>query len=287
MNGIAIHTARSTSHTDVVPVVLLHGFPESMLSWRIVAPELAKSTSVVCLDLRGYGESDPPKGEDPKLYSKQTMAQDVHEVMQHFGYDRYIVVGHDRGGCVAFRLALDYPDEVAGVVILDVLPTLDTWQSLQGTFGVFGYHMFLLAQPTDYPERLIGAAPEIFFNNTMDNWNKTPHTIPQDIREKYLDYFKDPETLHAMCQDYRAGAFVDPVDDQAAKDAGKKIQAPLTVLWQKPEGFELPFDPIKVWQEWSDQKVSGYPVACGHFIQEEKPDEVVKVARELLASTVR
>lgn len=285
VHGIVINTARSGY--GELPVVLLHGFPESLLCWRRVAPELAKQTAVVCMDLRGYGDSDKPHDStDPNLYSKKTMAKDVHEVMRHLGYSKYIVVGHDRGATVAFRVALDYPAEVAGLVVLDVLPTTDTWRVLQGTFGVFSYHMFLLAQPADYPERLIGANPDVFFNHTMDTWCKTPDAIPAGIRNTYLQHFRDPATLHAMCEDYRAGAFIDANDDKVANEQGKKIQSPVRVLWQKPEGFTLPFDPIAVWQAWATKKVEGAALACGHFLPEEKPAEVISCIKELLGASL-
>lgn len=284
VGGIWINTARNKhGASTLLPVVLLHGFPESMLAWRSVAPQLAKHTTVVCLDLRGYGDSDKPQSDtDSHLYSKRTMAKDVRKVMHYFGFDQYIVAGHDRGGIVAFHLALDYPDEVAGLAILDVLPTTDTWRFLQGTFGVFGYHMFLLAQPTDYPERLIGADPDIFFNHTMDNWCKTPQVIPAAVRKEYLSHFRDPMTLRAMCEDYRAGAFIDGADEQAAYDQGKRVKAPLRVLWQKAEGFELPFDPLEVWQKWTKEKVQGSALACGHFLPEEKPKEVLSTIYKLI-----
>lgn len=265
-----------------LPVVLLHGFPETHLAWRHVAPQLAKDYTVICPDLRGYGESDKPTGDEShRMYSKRTMAADVVGLMHELGYDSFAVIGHDRGGLVAFRMVLDYPQKITHVGVLDIIPTIDMWPSLQGIFGVFSYHMFFLAQPNVLPEKMLAASAKDFLYHTLDSWNKTPGAFPNDIREQYLASFSHPEAIHAICEDYRSGAFEDGKDDTADRHAGKKIRAPLLALWQDPAGMELPFDPLAIWQSWAPD-VTGRALACGHFLPEERPDDVVAAIREHL-----
>lgn len=279
-NGITLHVA---SGGQGVPIVLLHGFPETHLAWRYVAPTLAKNFTVVCPDLRGYGLSDKPNGDEHHMnYSKRTMAKDIYELMKKLGHEKFAVAGHDRGGLVGFRLALDYPEAVTHLLVLDVIPTVDMWESLYGIFGVFGYHQFFLAQPNDFPEKMLQAGAKTFLDYTLDNWCKHPDALPTDIREEYMAAFANPESLHAMCEDYRAGAFVDGDHDAEDKKAGKKIDIPTTILWQDPKGMELPFDPLKTWQSWAPN-CSGKAVDAGHLLPEEKPDEVIQAITHLVS----
>ena len=280
VNGIRLHVATSGKG---MPVVLLHGFPETHLAWRYIAPELAKSYAIVCPDLRGYGQSDKPRGDAHHFnYSKRTMAKDIYELMKSLGYKKFAVAGHDRGGLVGFRLALDYPEAVTHLLVLDVIPTVDMWESLHGIFGVFGYHQFFLAQPGDFPEKMLQANPKTFLDYTLNSWCKHPRALPADIREEYLKAFSNSESIHAICEDYRAGAFVDGNHDAEDKRDGKKINIPTTVLWQDPKGMDLPFDPLKIWQSWAPN-ATGKPVDAGHLLPEEKPDEVVEALKDLLS----
>lgn len=279
VNGIKLRVATGGSG---MPLVLLHGFPETHVAWRYVAPELLKNYTVVCPDLRGYGQSDKPQGDEKHTnYSKRTMAKDIRELMKKLGHDSFAVAGHDRGGLVGFRLALDYPGVVTHLLVLDVIPTVDMWESLHGIFGVFGYHQFFLAQPADFPEKILQASSKIFLDYTLDSWCKNPRVL-SDVRSEYLEAFSSPSSIHAVCEDYRAGAFVDGNDDAKDRAAGKKIDIPVSILWQDPKGMELPFDPLKTWQSWAPN-ATGKPIDAGHLLPEEKPDEVINAINDLLS----
>ena len=279
VNGIKLQVATGGKGT---PIVLLHGFPETHLAWRHVAPELLKNYTVVCPDLRGYGQSDKPRGDQKHInYSKRTMAKDIYELMKKLGHANFAVAGHDRGGLVGFRLVLDYPQAVSHLLVLDVIPTVDMWESLHGIFGVFGYHQFFLAQPTDFPEKMLQASPKTFLDYTLNSWCKNPDALPAEIRAEYLKVFSDPTSIHAVCEDYRAGAFVDGSHDAEDRNNGKKINIPVSVLWQDPKGIELPFDPLKTWQAWAPN-TTGKPINAGHLLPEEKPKEVIDAITSLL-----
>lgn len=278
-NGIKLQVATGGSG---MPLVLLHGFPETHLAWRHVVPELLKKYTVVCPDLRGYGQSDKPHGDEKHIaYSKRTMAKDIYELMKKLGHEKFAVVGHDRGGLVGFRLALDYPEAITHLAILDVIPTVNMWESLHGIFGVFGYHQFFLAQPSNFPEQMLKASAETFLDYTLNSWCKNPDTLPADIRAEYLKAFSNPESIHAICEDYRAGAFVDGGHDAEDRADGKKINAPVSVLWQDPKGMELPFDPLKTWQFWAPN-ATGRSIDAGHLLPEEKPKVVIDAINNLL-----
>jgi haloacetate dehalogenase len=264
------------------PVVLLHGYPETHLAWHAVAPRLAEGYTVVCPDLRGYGASDKPPG-DPghHRYAKRAMAADIRALMATLGHDRFAVVGHDRGALVGHRLALDHPDAVTHLAVLDVLPQLDMWAAMNQAFGLAGWHLFFLAQPPPFPERVIGAEPELFLTHTLEAWSGAPGAIADDAVAAYRRAFADPATIHAVCEDYRAGATVDVAHDQADRDQGRRIAAPVLVLWGQPPGMELPFDPLAVWRRWAGE-VAGQALACGHFLPEERPGEVAEALERFL-----
>lgn len=282
VNGIKLNVATGGKG---MPIVLLHGFPETHLAWRYVAPELIKNFTVVCPDLRGYGQSDKPHGDEQHMgYSKRTMAKDIYELMKRLGYEKFAVAGHDRGGLIGFRLALDYPETITHLLILDVIPTVNMWESLGGVFGVFGYHQFFLAQPSDFPEKMLQASAKTFLDYTLDNWCKNPDALPANIRKEYLKAFSRPDSLHAICEDYRAGAFVDGAHDTEDRKRGRKIHIPTVVLWQDPKGMDLPFDPLKTWQSWAPN-ASGSAIDAGHLLPEEKPKDVVEAISNLLATT--
>jgi haloacetate dehalogenase len=265
------------------PVLLLHGFPETHLAWREVAPRLARKHRVVCADLRGYGDSDKPAGDpEHQQYAKRTMARDAVRLMARLGCPRFAVVGHDRGGLVALRTALDHPDQVSHLAVLDILPTSDMWRALQGVAGVFAFHLYLLAQPAPLPEHLLGANPTAFFGHFFDAWTKVPGAIPPELRETYLLACRDPASVHAICEDYRASAFVDPQDEEADRRTGRRIQVPTLAMWQDPGDQPLPFDPRAIWASWaSDLQTAVLP--CGHFLPEERPTEVAAALETLLA----
>lgn len=268
---VALHVAVGGSGP---PIVLLHGFPETHLCWHAVAPRLATRFTVVCPDLRGYGESDKPEGDAThERYSKRVMARDMLTLMNRLGHTRFAVAGHDRGAVVGFRLAMDHADAVSHLALMSVIPPIEQWASLSGQLGLAAYHLYLLAQPSPFPERLIGCNPDLFLTQILDGWSATPDAIVDEARAAYQQAFRDPRTIHAICEDYRANAGLDVHHDAADRDAGRKVVAPLLAMWEQPEGVQLPFDPLGVWRRWADN-VQGQSLTCGHFLPEERPVEV-------------
>ncbi|MEV5966576.1 alpha/beta hydrolase [Kribbella sp. NPDC051952] len=264
---------------DGVPLLLLHGFPETRLTWREVVPRLTDRFQVICPDLPGYGGSDR-LGEGPEAFDKSVVAAHMIALMRELGHDRFALVGHDRGGLVAFRAALDHPDKVTQLGVLDILPTVDNWAALQGPGGVFAFHLYLLAQPSDLPERLISADPDTFFGHFLDTWTKQPDAIAADVRDQYLAATRRPETIHAICDDYRASAFIDLAQDQRDQRAGRTLSMPVLAAWQDPGDVDLPFDPQKIWSSWaSDLRTQILP--CGHFLPEEQPAEIAEAITAL------
>jgi haloacetate dehalogenase len=260
------------------PVLLLHGFPQTHIAWRAVAPPLAERFRVVCPDLPGYGASAPAA-----CYAKRTTAATMVALMRELGHERFAVVGHDRGALVAFRAALDHPGSVERVAVLDVIPAVDMWAALQGTAGVFAFHLYLLAHPADLPERMIAADPDTFFGHFLDIWTRHPAAIPADVRAAYLDACRTPEAVHAICEDYRASATVDVEHDTADRQAGRRIAVPTLAMWQDPGEMVLPFDPADVWSSWvSDLHTRVLP--GGHFLPEDCPGEVAAAVTDHLAS---
>jgi haloacetate dehalogenase len=259
------------------PVLLLHGFPQTHLAWRAVAPLLAERLRVVCPDLPGYGASAPAAS-----YAKRTTAATMVALMRELGHERFAVVGHDRGALVAFRAALDHPDTVERVAVLDVIPTVDMWAALQGPGGVFAFHLYLLAHPTDLPERMIAADPDTFFGHFLDIWTRRPAAIPAEVRAAYLAACRTPDAIRAICADYRASATVDVEHETADRQSGRRISAPVLAMWQDPGELTLPFDPDEVWSSWApDLRTRVLP--GGHFLPEDCPEEVAAAVTELIA----
>ncbi|WP_433036021.1 alpha/beta fold hydrolase [Actinomycetospora sp. CA-053990] len=261
---------------DGPALLLLHGFPQTHEVWRHVAPELARTHTVICPDLPGYGDSAVPES-----LAKRTTARTLLEVARRLGHKRVAVVGHDRGALVALRAALDHPEAVTHLAVLDVLPTVETWDALHGTAGVFAFHLFLLAHPTPLPETMIGADPDGFFGHFLDAWTVVPDAIPPEVRERYLAACRRPETVRAICEDYRAGATVDVDHDRADRERGRRVAAPTLALWQDPGDAVLPFDPGEVWSRWAGT-LSTATLRTGHFLPEEAPADVVAHLRRHL-----
>ena len=254
------------------PVLLLHGHPQTHVMWHAVAPLLAERFTVVCADLRGYGDSSKPDTTpDHEPYSKRAMARDMVALMRYLGYERFSLAGHDRGGRVAYRLALDFPDVVEKLAVLDIVPTADAWRGADMDFGLLNYHWFLMAQPEPLPEKMIEAAKDEFF------FRGTRHLFAPEALEDYLRCIDNPGAIHAFCEDYRAGATIDRDLDEA--DRGKRrIAAPVLVLWAGGDDVERWYDVIEVWRQWADD-VRGKPIEAGHYFAEEAPEATFKALR--------
>ncbi|MFE1910102.1 alpha/beta fold hydrolase [Streptomyces anandii] len=259
------------------PIVLLHGFPQTHLMWRHVAADLAADHTVICPDLRGYGDSDKPADPDGTLYSKRTMARDIVALARALGHERFQLAGHDRGALVAFRAGLDHPAAVTHLACLDVLPTLDMWQVMRGRSAAVGFHLYLMAQPPGLPEELIAAAPDAFFGHFLDIWAQDPAAVPADVRAAYLDACRG--AVPSIVADYRASAGVDVDHDQADRDAGRQLVMPVTVL-QQDWGAALGFDARSLWAAWAPDLVHR-AVDHGHFMAEEAPELIAGELRAL------
>jgi haloacetate dehalogenase len=258
------------------PVLLLHGYPQTSAMWHRVAPELADEHLVVLADLPGYGDSVPPPAaaDDSRPFSKRAMAAELVVVMGALGFDRFAVVGHDRGARCAYRLALDHPDTVTALGVLDILPTADAFARVDAAFARSAWHWFFLSQPADLPERLIGADPDAFFRSWTD-----PVFVPEAVAA-YRAAYTRPEVVHAMCQDYRAGATLDVAADEA--DRGRRtIGCPTLALWGSRGPLGRVPDVLPIWRAWAPA-ADGQMLDCGHFIAEERPRETVAAVRALL-----
>jgi len=263
-------------------LLLLHGFPQTKAIWRHIAPHLAKHFSVVLTDLRGYGASSKPAGEsDHSTYSKRAMAADQHAVMQTLGHPKFFLLGHDRGGRVSHRLAMDFPESVERLMVLDISPTLTMYENTTMEFAKGYWHWFFLIQAQPVPETLIGANPEYWLRNHMGRHAGTGIFDPLCWAE-YLAGANNPESMHAMCEDYRAAASIDLSHDRADREAGKKLQMPLRVLWGDHGLVAKCFSPIEDWKKVATD-VSGKGVPCGHYIPEELPLELLAEAELFFA----
>ena len=260
------------------PVLLLHGYPETHTMWHKIAPKLAENHTVVAADLRGYGDSSKPAdGENHAGYSKRAMALDQVEVMKHFGFDKFAVVGHDRGGRVAHRLAADHPEKVTKLAVLDIVPTHKIYHNVSKEFATAYYHWFFLIQPAPFPETLISNSLDFFMNRQFRAL--MPEKVTPEAFAEYHRAFKDPATVHAACEDYRAAASIDLQHDDA--DLSKKLQCPVLVLWAERGPMHRLFDVAATWRERAEQ-VSGKALPGGHFLPEEVPDQTLAELRAFL-----
>jgi haloacetate dehalogenase len=269
------------------PILLLHGFPETHLMWRGVAPLLARHFTVVCADLRGYGRSGcPVSTPDHAPYAKRAMARDLVLVMERLGFPRFSVAGHDRGGRVAYRVALDHPGRVDRLAVLDVLPTETVWDRADARFALAYWPWSILAQPEPLPERILEAAPEAIVDNALGSWGSPPAVFPSAVRAAYVDALRDPAHIHAICEEYRAGATLDREHDKADRTAGRRIGCPLLVLWSAGGALDTWYleagGPIALWQAWSDD-ARGHPLDAGHFFPEEAPEQTAEALGRLMS----
>ncbi len=254
------------------PLLLLHGYPETHVMWRLTAPALAEHFHVVCMDLRGYGDSSKPaSGPDHSTYSKRAMAGDCVEVMKSLGYKSFFAAGHDRGGRVTHRMALDYPDRVEAACVMDIAPTHTMFTRADKAFATGYYHWFFLIQPDGLPEKMIGCDPEYYLREKLKRWSAPGARFDETAVREYVRCFSDPAAIHASCEDYRAAATIDLVHDE--EDFDKKIECPLLVLWGGKGFINRTYDVIETWKEKA-VNVRGGTLDCGHFLPEEKPDDV-------------
>ncbi|WP_417719673.1 alpha/beta fold hydrolase [Salipiger sp.] len=260
------------------PLLLLHGHPQTHVTWRKIAPALARRFTVVAMDLRGYGDSAKPEGgADHVNYSKREMARDPVALMAALGFRRFDVAGHDRGGRVAHRMALDHPDAVRRLAVFDIAPTATMYARTDKDFATRYFWWFFLIQPHPFPERLIASDPEYFLRTHIDGQSKTPGATESEAFAEYLRCYSDPATRHAICEDYRAAAGIDL--DHDAADAGTRVQAPVLALWGALGTVGRTYDVLETWRDKAVE-VSGRALDCGHTLQEERPEEVLD---ELLA----
>ena len=265
------------------PLLLLHGFPQTHLMWRHVAPILASELTVVCADLRGYGHSGcPPSEPDHEPYSKRALARDMVAVMEKLGFDRFSVAGHDRGGRVAYRLALDHAERVERLAVLDIVPTEDAWRHADDRFATSFWPWSLLAQPEPLPERLLSAAPEAVVESALGGWGTPSAVFEPQIRDAFVDTLRNRARVHAICEEYRAAATVDREHDAADLQAGRRIGCPVLVMWSARgalgEWYEDHGGPLGIWKGWAAD-VRGEAVEGGHFFPEELPEETAGVLR--------
>jgi haloacetate dehalogenase len=296
--------ARTGGNPAGPPLLLLHGYPQTHAMWHRVAMALAPRFSLVIPDLRGYGDSTkPPPAATPELdhaqHSKRAMAADMAALMASLGHDRFGVVGHDRGGRVAHRLALDHPERIERLAVVDIVPTLDMYEATEMRFASAYYHWFFLIQPAPLPERLIGADPAFYLRWTLGGWGSrdspprslrslppegvhdapaaarrsSPAFIEAEALAEYERCFCRAEAIHAACEDYRASASIDLEHDRASRAAGEKIRCDLLVLWGERGVVGRLFDPLSAWRAQCAGTVSGEAVDAGHFIPEERPDD--------------
>jgi len=268
-------------------VLLLHGFPETHLMWRDIAPRLAREFTVVCADLRGYGNSGcPASTADHAPYAKRAMARDMVAVMTKLGFTRFCVAGHDRGGRVAYRLALDYPEHVQRLAVLDVLTIADAWEHADKRLATGYWPWSLLAQDAPLPERLVAAAPDAVVDSALHGWGSAASAFGAEVRQAYIDALRDDAHVHAICEEYRAAATLDHAHDVADRAAGRRIVAPLNVLWsgQGPlqSWYEHAGGPLALWRNWADD-VSGGPFDGGHFFPEELPEQTADALKQFFS----
>ena len=256
------------------PLILLHGYPQTSAMWHGVAPILARSFQVVCLDLRGYGKSEKPVSNSTHYpYSKRAMAQDVVAVMNNLGHKKFLVGAHDRGARVAHRLGLDHPDCVEAMVLLDIAPTREMYAGTTSDFARAYWHWFFLIQPHPLPEQIISKDPEAFWKLKCFNQARGENPFSTEALEEYLTAFKQSDTIHSSCEDYRAAASIDIEHDDA--DQGKKLLMPVLALWAKLGVIESCFNALELWRLRAD-KVEGEALEAGHYMAEEIPEEVAK-----------
>jgi len=265
------------------PLLLLHGFPETHLMWHGIAPILADEFTVICADLRGYGASGKPSSQpDHVPYSKRVMARDMIRMMEAEGFPRFSVVGHDRGGRVAYRMALDHVERIERLAVLDIIPTGEALARADARLALGYWPWSLLAQPEPLPERLLLADPEIVVDNALGGWGSEAECFPVQIRDAYIEALRDPQSVHAICEEYRAAATIDVAIDNKDRGAGRRIGCPVLALWGEggplDSWYEDAGGPLGIWRDWASA-VSGRAIPGGHFFPEQNPAETIAELR--------
>jgi haloacetate dehalogenase len=263
------------------PLLLLHGFPQTHLMWRGVAPLLAREFTVVCADLRGYGQSGcPASAPDHAPYAKRAMAQDMVTVMERLGFPRFGVAGHDRGGRVAYRMAFDHPDRIERLAVLDILPVETVWERADADFALGFWPWSLLAQPEPLPEHILVTSAEIIVDNALGGWGSPATLFSPDVREAYVRALRDPDHAHAICEEYRAAAGIDRAHDRRDREAARKIRSPVLVVWSAQGSLDSWYaeGPVALWRDWADD-IRGYPLTGGHFFPEAAPAQTAEALR--------
>jgi haloacetate dehalogenase len=267
------------------PVLLMHGNPFNYVSWHKIAPRLASEFTVVATDLRGYGDSEkPPGGNDHSGYSFRAMAQDQVEVMAALGFDRFYAAGHDRGARVLHRMCLDHPDKVARAAILDIIPQHYLYNNVKRDWATFSWHWFFNIQPYDMPERMMGFDPDWFIEKKLAKTKQGLSFFDKEALAEYKRCFRNPETIHAICEDYRAGATIDLEHDEADLKAGRKIACPVLLLWGATGGVGRNHDSMKIWPRYASDIRGGKALPCGHYLSEEAPEETYRELRDFFAA---
>ncbi|MEO0340228.1 MAG: alpha/beta hydrolase, partial [Bacteroidota bacterium] len=263
------------------PILLLHGYPQTHVMWHKIADQLAAHYTVVASDLRGYGDSfKPPTDEKHSPYAKRAIGKDQIQLMQSLGFDKFQLVGHDRGGRVGHRMALDYPNIIEKLVVMDIAPTYTMYRTTDMEFATAYYHWFFLIQPFDIPEKMIGQDPLYFLEKKFGQWGRDDSAFTKEAFAEYLRCLT-PETIHASCEDYRASATIDLEHDQIDIDCGRKIECPVLCLWGKKGFVGRKYDIIAEWSKWADT-VQGQGINSGHYLPEEAPEETLKVLLNFL-----
>jgi len=275
LDGFDAHVATAGA-ADGAPVVLLHGWPLHWWSFRHLIRAFAEDgRRVIAPDLRGYGKSTAPAdAEDHSSYSKRAMGGDAVALMKHFGFKAFDLAGHDRGGRVAYRLALDHPQAVRRMSILDIIPTGEVWARADRRFALGYWHWSFLVQPQ--AEEIIGQNAELFF--FRGQYRASVGAFSRAAYADYVESLRDPKVIHAICEDYRAGARIDRELDEQDKAAGRKIACPVQILWGGKGALAAWYDTLAIWREWASD-VRGHAIDCGHFIPEEKPAETLAALR--------
>ncbi len=269
------------------PVLLLHGNPFTHLSWLKIAPALAKEFTVVCTDLRGYGDSEkPPGGKNHENYSFRAMAQDQVEVMAALGFDKFYAAGHDRGARVLHRMCLDHPQKVLRAAIVDIIPQSYLYTHINKQWATFSWHWFFNIQPEPLPEKMMGADPDWFIEKKLSKTQQGLSFFDKGALEEYKRCFRNPETIHAICEDYRAGASIDLEFDQKDIDAGNRITCPVLLLWGATGGVGRNHNPgpADIWKAYASNIVAAKAMPSGHYVMDEAPAETTAALREFFAA---